>query len=238
MRINVYAEELTHDVEVFQKTSDTGRVFFGVRFYFHSSPLLHFKPGDDDRSAVTFWVPWTQKEGHKPGLLVGLFTAAIALLRSRVPATHVIDQAQQVDAKIERSLADKNAELAKLYGASPFPPRYLGFDHGASPGVAADVRGIMPGRDGRGCVSEIKTGRTLPFPSYVDSRFYQEAWQHAACLTIAEGGPDWEKPSHNDSAAMVAVRELRQGYEKQRDQIKALEDVVGSISNTLHRLKA
>lgn len=37
----------------------------------------------------------------------------------------------------------------------------------------------------------------------------RECWQHAACLTIAEGTDGWDKPTANDSPAMTAVRELQ-----------------------------
>lgn len=43
-----------------------------------------------------------------------------------------------------------------------------------------------------------------------------EAWQHAACLSIAEGAPGWDRPSANDSPAMRAVRELRARLEPAR----------------------
>jgi len=59
MRINVYAEEITDNVELINKD---GRI--GVRFWMHlpvtlgtaqvQGPFMH-KPGDDDSSAITFW---------------------------------------------------------------------------------------------------------------------------------------------------------------------------------------
>jgi len=57
MRINVYEEELTDDVEVVQTVADnTGITYFGVRMYLKSAPELHNTELDDDRSAVTIWV--------------------------------------------------------------------------------------------------------------------------------------------------------------------------------------
>ncbi len=63
MRVNVYAEEMTEQVEIITKENDDGK-FTGVRFYLHlpvtvqgkqiKGPFIH-KPGDDDSSAVTFW---------------------------------------------------------------------------------------------------------------------------------------------------------------------------------------
>lgn len=57
MRINVYSQELTDEVHVIEKMSNTGLVYSAVMLMLHSSPLLHHPPRDDDRSAVTFWLP-------------------------------------------------------------------------------------------------------------------------------------------------------------------------------------
>lgn len=68
MRINVYAEELTTETEVVEKIvndgSNYGRTFYGVRTYLLSTDVLHHTPEDDDRSAITFFVPWTCEGGH------------------------------------------------------------------------------------------------------------------------------------------------------------------------------
>ena len=50
MRINLYTEELTDDVQVVEKDG-----FHGLRFYLKSPHELHHDQGDDDRSAITFW---------------------------------------------------------------------------------------------------------------------------------------------------------------------------------------
>ncbi len=57
MRVNVYSQELTDEVNVIEKESNTGFVYTAVQLVLHSSPLLHHPPKDDDRSAVTFWLP-------------------------------------------------------------------------------------------------------------------------------------------------------------------------------------
>ena len=57
MRINVYSQELTDEVQVIEKTSNTGLVYSAVQLVLHSSPMLHHPPEDDDRSAVTLWLP-------------------------------------------------------------------------------------------------------------------------------------------------------------------------------------
>ena len=67
MRVNVYAEEMTNQIEIIEKTTKDGS-FTGIRFYLHlpttlningeahqlKGPFMHH-PGDDDSSAVTFW---------------------------------------------------------------------------------------------------------------------------------------------------------------------------------------
>lgn len=57
MRINVYSQELTSEINVIEKVSNTGLVYSAVQLMLHSSPMLHHPPQDDDRSAVTFWLP-------------------------------------------------------------------------------------------------------------------------------------------------------------------------------------
>lgn len=57
MRINVYSQELTSEVGVVEKKSNTGLVYSAVQLMLHSSPKLHHPPHDDDRSGVTFWLP-------------------------------------------------------------------------------------------------------------------------------------------------------------------------------------
>lgn len=62
MRVNVYAEELTHRVKVVTKPEKTKLT--GICFYLelpatvdgknYSGPFIH-RPEDDDSSAVTFW---------------------------------------------------------------------------------------------------------------------------------------------------------------------------------------
>lgn len=60
MRVNVYAEELTEEVEVTTVEPRPGRTYIGLRFLLKSSPDLHNSAEDDDRSAVTLWVGSTE----------------------------------------------------------------------------------------------------------------------------------------------------------------------------------
>jgi hypothetical protein len=69
MRINVYAEELTTETEWVTKVMPDGRVFYAIRLFLESSPKLHHRVNDDDRSAITLWVPWTNDEGNRPEVL-------------------------------------------------------------------------------------------------------------------------------------------------------------------------
>lgn len=55
MRTNIYNEEITGDVALVTRKSDTGLVFYGLRFNLQSPPSLHYTEDGDDRSAVTFW---------------------------------------------------------------------------------------------------------------------------------------------------------------------------------------
>lgn len=57
MRINVYSQELTDEVILIAKESNTGVVYHAAQMILHSSERLHHPPEDDDRSAVTFWLP-------------------------------------------------------------------------------------------------------------------------------------------------------------------------------------
>ena len=57
MRINVYSQELTDEVLPVEKESNTGVVYHAAQLILHSSPKLHHPPADDDRTAITFWLP-------------------------------------------------------------------------------------------------------------------------------------------------------------------------------------
>lgn len=74
MRINVYAEELTTEVEVIRKAPENhpAEEFRGIRMYLRSPNELHADPDDDDRSAITIWVPWTRAGGHRPDVVSSL----------------------------------------------------------------------------------------------------------------------------------------------------------------------
>lgn len=71
MRINVYSQELTTEAElVVQKKSNTGIVYSAVRLFLHSSDKLHHPPQDDDRSAVTFWLPKSKKRREEFAMIL------------------------------------------------------------------------------------------------------------------------------------------------------------------------
>lgn len=76
MRINVYAEEILLDTEIVEKVVTDEkfgtRTFYGVRMYLDSPESLHSDPADDDRSAITFWIPWTRARGHNVGHIQAL----------------------------------------------------------------------------------------------------------------------------------------------------------------------
>lgn len=89
MRINVYAEELTDDVQVVSKDvtdAEFGtRTFYGVRMFLASPDELHHSPDDDDRSAITFWVPWTSTRGNNPARLEAILEKLVTKA-ARIPA--------------------------------------------------------------------------------------------------------------------------------------------------------
>ena len=84
MRINVYSQELTDEVHRIEKESNTGIRYSAVQFMLHSSPLLHHPPKDDDRSAVTFWLP---KSTARRVALAKVFEQAALLVRNAPPET-------------------------------------------------------------------------------------------------------------------------------------------------------
>lgn len=91
MRINVYSEELTPEVELVTKHVEDEefghRTFYGLRFYLDSPDSLHHSPDDDDRSAVTLWVKWTKREGTDTGLLKELLDGLMGLVAQVDEAT-------------------------------------------------------------------------------------------------------------------------------------------------------
>ncbi len=69
MRVNVYAEEMSEDIQIIRKKTDDG-VFTGLRIYLYlpvtvadpnTGVISHVQgkfmhhPGDDDSAAITFW---------------------------------------------------------------------------------------------------------------------------------------------------------------------------------------
>lgn len=85
MRINVYAEELTQETEIVTKVVDN-RTFYAVRLFLKSPKELHHSKNDDDRSAITFWVPWYDNENHPHDLnnvMFALHNASASLLRKK-----------------------------------------------------------------------------------------------------------------------------------------------------------
>lgn len=67
MRINVYSQELLTEVtnlrqlETVTQEADTGIVYSAVRMYLASPAELHHTFDDDDRSAITLWLPKTKE---------------------------------------------------------------------------------------------------------------------------------------------------------------------------------
>lgn len=81
MRINVYSQELTDEINVLEKESNTGLVYTAVQIMLHSSPLLHHPPKDDDRSAVTFWLPKSKERRESLALAFEKMAAEVRKAR-------------------------------------------------------------------------------------------------------------------------------------------------------------
>lgn len=79
MRINVYSQELTAEVQHIEKESNMGVTYHAAALMLHSSPFLHHPPADDDRSAVTFWLP---KSGARREAMAQAFERVAAIFRS------------------------------------------------------------------------------------------------------------------------------------------------------------
>jgi hypothetical protein len=79
MRVNVYSQELANEVALIRKESNTGIVYSAVQFMLHSSDRLHHPPQDDDRSAVTFWLP---KSRERREALARAFESAANAVRN------------------------------------------------------------------------------------------------------------------------------------------------------------
>jgi hypothetical protein len=84
MRINVYSQELTDELNLVEKVSNTGLVYSAVQFMLHSSDKLHHPPADDDRSAVTFWLPRSRERREA---LAKAFEHAARMVREATPET-------------------------------------------------------------------------------------------------------------------------------------------------------
>lgn len=80
MRINVYSQELTSEVALVSKTDERGVTHYGVRVFFDGSPRLHNRPDDDDRSAITYWLP--NDGSYTPAQLAAVFREAAVLIEA------------------------------------------------------------------------------------------------------------------------------------------------------------
>ena len=90
MRINVYSQELLTEMtglrqlETVTKEADTGITYSAVRLYLASPDELHHTFDDDDRSAITLWLP--QSPERRAWLACNLDTLA-AMVRAAPPET-------------------------------------------------------------------------------------------------------------------------------------------------------
>lgn len=91
MRVNVYSQELTPEVVRVEKVSNTGITYAAAQLVLHSSPMLHHPPEDDDRSAVTFWLPSSE---HRREEMAQAFERIASIFRVQLkkygPANYVL----------------------------------------------------------------------------------------------------------------------------------------------------
>lgn len=88
MRINVYSQELLTDfskeevkkvVGPVTQTADTGRTYHGVRLFIDGSERLHNTPDDDDRSAITLWLPKSRERREAVAWALAYMSALILI---------------------------------------------------------------------------------------------------------------------------------------------------------------
>jgi len=84
MRINVYSQEQTDEVILVSKPSNTGVTYHAAQLVLHSSERLHHPPEDDDRSAITFWMPKSQERRES---MAKAFEKLAELYRTAPPET-------------------------------------------------------------------------------------------------------------------------------------------------------
>jgi hypothetical protein len=84
MRLNVYSQELTSEVLMVEKPSNTGVTYHAAQLIMHSSEKLHHPPMDDDRSAVTFWLPKSQQRREE---MAQAFERIAEIFRTAPPET-------------------------------------------------------------------------------------------------------------------------------------------------------
>lgn len=84
MRINVYSQELTDEVQPVEKVSDTGIVYSAVCIMLQSPTSLHHTCDDDDRSGITFWLP---KSADRREDLAQMFEDVAYMIRRAKPET-------------------------------------------------------------------------------------------------------------------------------------------------------
>lgn len=99
MRVNVYSQELTAEVIPVIKESNTGIVYHAVSFVLHSSPMLHHPPADDDRSAVTFWLPQSEAGLRE---FIGALIAATKIVDAVYQNLDMINGASKFDRHLMR----------------------------------------------------------------------------------------------------------------------------------------
>lgn len=99
MRLNVYSQEITDDFRIVEKTGAEGETYTALMYLLHSSDRLHQPPehvgDDDDRSAVTFWLP---RSDHRREAFARTLESMAAVVRGAKPeqSSDVKDKAKEL----------------------------------------------------------------------------------------------------------------------------------------------
>lgn len=86
MRVNIYSQELTNEVRCIEKQSNVDIIYSAIQFIMISPSVLHHTDEDDDRSAVTFWLP---RSNHRREILAQTFERAAMLIRNAESETGI-----------------------------------------------------------------------------------------------------------------------------------------------------
>jgi hypothetical protein len=183
MRVNVYSQELTDDFKLTYKEGKNGENYAALMLMLHSSAMLHQPPGhtgdDDDRSAVTLWLPKSQERRESFATALEAMAKAV---RDAEPET--TDYESEIDKAIEREarrLAKESYEKDQLVGVTCsaasvgfyVDKRWHDFKSQAAENVSTSVGTLLE-------------GKPVTPPAWVDSKALEIAIKLSNIYPIAD----------------------------------------------------